>query len=129
MRLYTVHVKAAKDGTTSPDAEADAVFVPEGFTLWAFIFRPLWALYHRLWLVAAVMALVLISLSLLYTFLGLSPTQIFLIDILVAFVIGAEANDMRRWTLARRGYVQKAVVSGDTLEEAELRYYHGAAVV
>ena len=59
MIIYTVH-EPQRPGQ-SIEARADSiVFVKEGFTIWGFLFGPLWLLYNRLWL-AFVVTLVLMA--------------------------------------------------------------------
>lgn len=116
MKIFTVHIKPGDSG-------AGAVFVPEGFSIWAFLFQPFWALYHRLWLVAVLMVLVALGLEVLAVRMQLSETQAWLLQFLLAVLIGAEARDFWRWTLTRRGYETRAALAGDDEEEAEIRYF------
>src|SRR4051794_11415266 len=53
MPVYTVHAPARQNlggGPTSIAAADKFVFVRDGFHVWAFVFGPLWLLFHRLWL-------------------------------------------------------------------------------
>jgi hypothetical protein len=123
MEVYTVHVKAGADGLIDDNARAAAVFVPEGFSFWAFLFQPFWALWHRLWLVAAGILLGLILLGAIVDGMQLGAEAGFVIQILFAILVGAEAQNLRRWTLRRRGYEMRGVVAGEDLEQAERRYF------
>lgn len=123
MQIYTVHVKQGPDGDLTADHQAQAVFVREGFSFWAFLLQPLWALYHRLWLVAVLIFATAVLLGLAAGALGLSGWQSFCLQILLAVAIGVLAGDFRRWTLGRRGYAVQAVVAGEVLEDAESRYF------
>jgi hypothetical protein len=49
MAVYTVHQPRLRKGEASVDPERLA-FVRDGFHFWAFLFAPLWLLWHRLWL-------------------------------------------------------------------------------
>src|SRR5690606_20417783 len=98
MKIFTVHMKPGQTAES-------AVFVPEGFSVWAFLFQPFWALYHRLWLAAGLMLLALFGLGLLTARLGLADGQANMLQLLLAVLIGAEARDLWRWTLKRRGFV------------------------
>ena len=50
MPVYTVHEPPMRGLPSVPDAERFA-FVRDGFYFWAFLFAPLWMLWHRMWLV------------------------------------------------------------------------------
>ena len=49
-KLYSVQVNPS-----SARPYETAEFVPEGFNFFAFAFGPLWALYHRLWVLAFIL--------------------------------------------------------------------------
>jgi Protein of unknown function (DUF2628) len=116
MAVYTVHRK--------PDAAPDDVtLVPEGFNVRAFLFMVLWALWNRLWVLACVIAVVLVASATLPAYFGLSAEVAAVMQLAASLLFGFEANDLRRSTLARSGYEQIAMVGGSSLAEAELRYF------
>jgi hypothetical protein len=51
----------------------------------------------------------------------LSPLGQSAVSFALALVFGIFANDLRRWTYGRRGYLLVDVVGGGDLEEAERR--------
>ena len=55
--------------------------------------------------------------------LGVSPTAIFLVDALLALLMGFEAASLRRWTLSRRNWHQLDIVVADDEEAAERRFF------
>ncbi len=115
MRSYTVHHKdgEAADGT-------GFVFVKEGFC-WPALFVPaLWLLFHRHWLVLASLLLVSFGLSRITTDEATFGFIIFIVQILIAF----EANDLRRWKLARHGYNLVGIALGHNIDEAEWAFFH-----
>ena len=60
--IYTVH-EPQRPGQTI-EARADSIqFVKEGFTIWGFLFGPLWLLYNRLWLAFIVTVVVMAGLA------------------------------------------------------------------
>lgn len=92
------------------------VLVPEGFSLVAALLPPLWFLRHGMWLVLVLyLALAVLAALLLpgalrpYAWLG------------AHWLAGLQAQDLRRWTLARRGLPAAAVVLGADEESALLR--------
>lgn len=128
LKVYTVHVRPA-----DPGGAEDTVFVREGFSFWAFLFQVLWALYHRLWLVALGFLVIGVAGEVLSGLPGLPEGASFVIGLGIAVLIGAEANNLRRWTLRRRGYKHVDVVAAHDLDEAEIRYFgetagYGAAI-
>ena len=120
MTLYTVLLP----GTEQPDSDPmAAVFVKEGFCWPALFFALPWLIFRRLWwvlagYVVAGAAIVAIGGALGDGFAG--PAFV-----LFAFLFALEANELRRWTLRRRGYRMAAVVEARGLEEAEIRYFAG----
>jgi hypothetical protein len=94
----------------------DLVLVPEGFSVTAAILPGLWFLLHRMWIVfvlylaLAVLAALLLPAPLLPWLLGS-----------VHLLIGFQAQDLRRWSLSRRGLPIAAVVLGETADAALLR--------
>jgi Protein of unknown function (DUF2628) len=122
MVIYTVH-EPQRPGQ-SIEARADSiVFVKEGFTIWGFLFGPLWLLYNRLWL-AFILALVLMAaLAGVLVELGLRNQAPGIVDILVSLIIGFEGNDILRWGLGRKGYALIASVAGRNRLECERRFF------
>lgn len=115
MAIYTVHSKG--------DPGRDAVFVKDGFSIPAFAFTALWALWHRMWVIAGLFGLLLIGISSFGAWSGLDETSLGLMNLAVSVLFGFEASDLRRKSLARRGYHDAGLAAGETAEEAELRYF------
>ncbi|VAW10355.1 hypothetical protein MNBD_ALPHA09-2203 [hydrothermal vent metagenome] len=122
MRTYTVHRPRRAAG--NPELEAEqTIFVKEGFC-WPALFVPaLWFLYHRMWLVLAGFVVAMMVIGAISELLGIDPFFSGAIYIVVQAVVATEANDLRRWTLSRRGYEFLQVVHGSTLFEAETAYF------
>lgn len=118
MRIYTVHQRAG-----APADGEGLVFVKEGFA-WAALLIPLfWLLFHRLWLAALLFVMLTIALAVAAEELGLTPAATVILSLALQFLIACEANDIRRWTLLRRGYAEIAVASGRSLDEAERDFF------
>jgi Protein of unknown function (DUF2628) len=122
MSVYTVHEPPLRATAALPDPER-FVFVREGFYLWAFLLAPLWMLWHRLWLVLLIYIVVGAGLESAMHYAGFSTAEIVFVQLLVSLLIGIEASTLRRFTLARRGWKNVGVVSGDDLEEGERRFF------
>ena len=115
MRVYTVHVRSG-----SSKSDRDAVLVKEGFCWPALFIGVIWALWHRMWLTAVLFFLAAAIAEGLGEALGLDPVRGGALSLAVALLIGWCANDLRRRSLARRGYQMTGVVAA-TGEDAALR--------
>ncbi len=120
MRHYTVHLR--RHGL---DPDRDLVLVKEGFSWPAFIFSMLWALWHRLWLIAGLLLLVQVAVSLVFAVWTPDPVSAAAVSIGAALIFAYAANDLRRWALARQGFVDTAVVAADDRDGAERRFLDG----
>ncbi len=122
MSIYTVHEPPLRAADTAPDPER-FTFVRDGFSVWAFLFAPLWMLRHRLWLVLAACVVGWLGIEAGLFALGASTFVLVLVAILLSLLIGLEASTLRRFTLARQGWRSVGVISGDDLEDAERRFF------
>src|SRR5437588_2836733 len=122
MAIYTVHEPPRREEQSAPGPER-FVFVRDGFAFWAFLLAPLWMLRHRLWLVFLLYLLLMLALQVALGAIGASTTVMIVVGVLIALLIGFEAATLRRFTLARRGWRNLGIVSGDDLESAERRFF------
>jgi len=115
MRRFTLHAAPpASVPATRPGRLPE--LVPEGFAFLAFLLPPLWFLFHRLWLALVIW----VALSVLAAFL--LPAAVLPYVTLAAHVlVGLQAQDIRRWTLARHGLPVSGVVIARDAEAALLR--------
>jgi len=117
MRLYTVHLRRPAI------VDADMVLVKEGFSWPALLFSGLWALWHRMWLAAAVIfAAPALAAGLLA---GAGPAPQAVASGLLGLGLGLFGNDIRRWHLQVRGYADEGAVRGGSLSDAERRFLEG----
>ncbi len=121
MAIYTVLAPVPKDGGSLPADPMALVFVKEGFAWPAFLFAGLWLIYRRLWLVLVGYFVVAFALSAVAGQIG-GPLPFFAI-LALHFLFALEANELRRWTLARRGFRLIGLAEGRGQEEAEIRYF------
>jgi len=101
MRIYTVHYR--------PDGGGDIVLVKEGFCWPAFLVGPLWALWHGLWVVALGLVALIAIVGAAGAALGLDAVTASALAVGAAIAVGGAANDLRRWTLDRRGFSEEGV--------------------
>ena len=106
MRVFTAHLRPA----------AAPVLVPEKFSWGAAIFGPLWLWAHRAW-IPGILAL----LAWLVVFVQpIHPWRPWLVLALVV-LLGLFGGDLRRWSLARRGFLLAHVVAARDTDEALAR--------
>ncbi|MHA1189859.1 MAG: DUF2628 domain-containing protein [Alphaproteobacteria bacterium] len=123
MRSYTVH--------TSPDLGPDeaaerAAFVKDGFCWPALIIPLIWLIWRRMWLV---LALYIVAASVLMAATSPLGNAIgFAVAVLFGLLFASEANNLRRWTLQRKGWTEAGLSVGRSLADAEVQYFCGNAV-
>jgi hypothetical protein len=107
MRTWTVHLH--------PD-HAPAL-VAESFSWGAALFGPLWLFARRAWIAGALVLAADIAL-------GVAPIDPLLravTALALAWLLGLWGQDLRRWSLARRGYRLAHVVAAPSADAATLR--------
>lgn len=134
MRAWTVHPPpeparasvpaagqpAAGEAPRRPKRRSGLVLVPEGFSLLAALVPALWFLAHRMWLALVIyLALAVLAAVLLPEGAGLYA------GLAAQVLIGLQAQDLRRWTLARQGRPVAGVVLGRDEDAALLRALSG----
>ena len=103
MRIWTVHLRD----------DRPPVLVREGFSLGCALFGPFWLALHRAWIPAALTLaawLVLDSLA--------AGTVRLVLDLGLMLLLGLSGNDLRRWSLERRGFTLAEVVTARNTEGA-----------
>jgi hypothetical protein len=118
MRLYTIHQAAPAEAGGDPKLAA----VKEGFCWPALFLTAIWSLWKGLWLVTVVIAAAEMLLGWLIMQSGGDPVVDATLNLALYIVVGLLGNDLRRWTLARRGYDEVAVVAAPDAETALHRF-------
>lgn len=122
MPVFTVHEPPLRATADLPDPER-FVFVRDGVYVWAFLLTPLWILWRGLWLVFIIYAAIAIAIETAMHYAGFGTGSIVLVQLLLSLLVAVEAASLRRFSLARRGWKNIGIVSGDDLEDAERRFY------
>ncbi|MFZ1416216.1 MAG: DUF2628 domain-containing protein [Defluviicoccus sp.] len=117
LKVYTIHLRQPVR-----DAERDIVLVREGFSWGAFLVSVLWALWNRLWLVAIVLMALGLLLPLVAGWVGLGTASGGVLSFALAVLAGLFGNDLKRWTMAGRGYAEVALVAARSPDEAQQRF-------
>jgi hypothetical protein len=102
-----------------PPHHAEPIVLAEGFSWGAFIFGPLWFLWHGLWVSALMLLAVELALSGLLTQAGVPVEVVGIPTIGLSLLVGFNARDWWRMTLARRNFTFAGVVMAQNLDEAE----------
>jgi hypothetical protein len=122
MTVFTVHEPPLRPADPVPDPER-ALFVRDGFSFSAFLFGPLWMLWHRMWLVLVAYLVLAGGLQAFLLAVGASLSAILATGLLIALLVGLEASTLRRVTLHRRRWKEVGLVGGNDREVAERRFF------
>ncbi|MEN3975361.1 DUF2628 domain-containing protein [Emcibacter sp. SYSU 3D8] len=114
-KLYTVHEKGGVEG--------EVEFVREGFSIWAFLFSFLWLWAHRAWLAGFAVLGLFLLLGFGQTALGVPEYLHIAIQVVIGIGAGIFGRDCYRAALTRRGFVETGVATGESIDEAEIRYF------
>src|SRR5688572_13306229 len=121
MAIYVVMEPPAANAA---EAAERAVLVRDGFAFLAFLVPPLWLLWHRLWIEAAIAFAASVGLTALGERAGFGFTGAAL-SLLVSIFVGLEGPALRVNALRRRGWREWGVVEASDAGEAEIRYLAG----
>jgi len=79
-----------------------------------------------MWWVVLCLAIVSVVLNVMIYMLGMDETTGYFLNVGIAILIGLVANDIRRWSLARLGFVDSGVALGDNQDDALARFLDDA---
>lgn len=116
MTTYTVH--APPD---APEAVERMRFVKDGFSWPALFFPIIWILWHRMWVTLVWYIAFVLVIMWTGRLLGEDSAQV--VAILGALLFALEANDIRRRSLASKGWIEQGGSFGRRKSEAEMRYF------
>jgi hypothetical protein len=119
MAIYTIFRKAGAP------REA-AVFVKEGFSIAAFVLTFVWALWNRMWVVAAVILAVTAAVAVAGSLSAANDVVVTTVNAGLALIFGFEEQSLRAWSLRRSGFVDDGLVEASSREEAEMKYFAAA---
>lgn len=118
MKIYSVQTLP-----WSSASDSSVVFIADRFSWPALIFGPFWTLWHGMWRTTIGLVVIGAAIGGASALVGLAPDAVSVFQVLVQIGLGLWGNDLRRAALARRGYVERAVVAGRDAVEAEHRYF------
>jgi hypothetical protein len=122
MSVYTIHEQplSIHDGVADADRH---VFVRDGFSWAAFLFTPLWMIWHRLWLVLIGYVVLSVLLDFSLGAVGVPSVLIVLAGVMISLLVGLEAATIRQFMLRRAHWKNVGIVSGLDIEDAERRFF------
>ncbi|MBI1385997.1 MAG: DUF2628 domain-containing protein [Rhizobiales bacterium] len=121
MKTFTVYEPTGNGRDAMARAES-FVLVSEGFSWFAFLLAPVWAIANRAWLVLVGVIAAAIGIELLLQAIGVAEWARGFAGLLVSLLIGLEAPNLLRWTLERKGYREAGMVSGADRALCELQF-------
>ncbi|GAB4539576.1 MAG: hypothetical protein Tsb0019_40050 [Roseibium sp.] len=100
-------------------------FVPDRFSVPAFLFSFFWLLVYRMWLVL----LAYLAITLVFELLALTVRQEIMgvVALIATLLFALEAQALRRWSLERKGWRVVGIIDAANRDDAELRFLHKAA--
>ena len=122
MRFYSVYQGPEARG------DQDLIFIKDGFCWPALVLPFIWPVWRGLWLVALSVLVLLVAVSVAVQAGWLAPLTGTAIEIVVAFIVAFEGNNLRRWTKSRRGWREVGMVSGRRLADAEREFFRAYEV-
>lgn len=122
MTVYSVYEPPAKAPEVLTRAEALA-FVKEGFSWPALLVPGLWLLFQRMWLEFVLCVVLFVVPGWLLGQSDQGKALLSWISLGIVVLFAAEANDLRRAALERRGWRQIGVAIGQSREGAELSFF------
>lgn len=117
MRVYSVHLR--RHGL---EGDRDLKIIEDTFSWWALILGPLWVIWHRAWICAVGLIGLQTLISVASHWVDLNKVSQGAMSVGLAIIVGYIAQDMRRWTLSRQGFVETAIVAAPDEDTALLRY-------
>lgn len=113
MHVWTIHTRLPRQPAAGTPAAGRVVLVREGFAWGAALFTLPWLLARRLWLEAAIHTGAAALLAGLLPADALVPAALAL-----QFLAGAEARDLQRGAMRRRGFTETLVIAAPDEERA-----------
>lgn len=103
-------------------ADADEVYVRDGFHWLGFLLPLVWLLWNRLWIETVLLLAVMLGLGVLGETSGSAEMVVGGFTLLVSVYVGLEGPALRLWALRRRGYGEWGAIEAANRADAEIRY-------
>lgn len=107
LSFYTVYSKSkVHKSDLASSYDEDFELIRDRFSLWAFLFGPLWFFAKRKWIIGSLISLVLIGLTVYAHRSGISPDAMSYVYLIISMYLGLESCSlsglecrMLRWNL------------------------------
>ena len=107
-----------------PDRKPERVaFIADEVAWGGFVFTYLWAAWHRMWLVAAVLLAVTTALAVAVSLEVLDPWIGLVVQFGISLLFALEARQLQVKALERAGFRRAGLIEASSLEAAELGYF------
>jgi len=111
MNIYSVYTDTTKK-------KRDLLLIKQGFSFFASILNFAWALYHKMWLIAALAVIASVIAN------PAQPTYVvYAMNVSTLLIFGFFASDMREYYANKKGFKLCDIVLAHNEEEAEVRYH------
>ncbi|MEZ5841679.1 MAG: DUF2628 domain-containing protein [Hyphomicrobiales bacterium] len=120
MTIYLAYSPSVASGDEA-DLADEVVFIKDAFSWGALIFGPIWLIANRMWLVLAGWLVVVAALSALDYWLGGPGPAV--VNTLFNLLFALEANNLKGWTLEKKGWQFLGVAAGHDQDESERKYF------
>ena len=119
MKVFTVH--------EPPEGRANRfeaiTLVKEGFC-WPALFIPaIWMIWHRMWWVLLGWLVIGVGLAAIGEVFKETSFVVGILSFAFSIWVALEANELRRWSLARKGWRLLGIAAGRDREEAEQSFF------
>lgn len=118
MKIYNIYLKKDSDNPV----ESVKVLREGGFHIWAGILHVIWALFHRMWFLAAILFIMMATMAYIGTLNVLAYEGVIFMRIGFFAWVGFTANDWLAKNMEKKGYILTDVVSAETVFEAQKKY-------
>jgi hypothetical protein len=122
MASWSVYEPPGTDPGSFASAD-ESVFVGDGWSWGALLVPPIWLIWRRMWLVFLGWLAVALAFGLAETVLNAGTAVTGWGEALFALWFALEANALRRWTLARKGWRFAGIATGSGRIDAEHRFF------
>ena len=118
MKIYNIYSEQNKKLSVE-----SAVFIKDGFSIYAAIFQIFWFLHHKMWLHFIVFAFIMFGLSILYDGEIITQDLYLKLDFFIIVVIGCFANTWRVADLEKKKFQLHDVICEKDLDNVKMKYF------